>query len=367
MNIVQIFPGKVWGGAEQYVLDLGRALEKQGHKVTYMCLDAQAVTDRLDSEDMDYTMISRGSLSDRSISSSALRKHIGSADVIHIHDSAFVSPVTKANRNSGGHARIVFTRHIARGSRVMPWNRSGYLHLHAIIFVSDIARNMWLEANRWMPEDKCHVVHNSIPPMPVNLSKCDKTHDLRRLYDIDRQTPIMMFTGRVRRSKGCATIIEALAMTDTTRKWAMVFVGAGKPADYPETLMKMARKHGIADRIHFYGFTSDARSLVRQADIGLQPSIVREALGLSQLEFMQAGVPLITTDNGAQPEYVDNGRTGLLIPPDSPSELAHAIARLLCSDDLRADIGSTAALYFDAHLAYPIFIKRITDIYSSLS
>lgn len=366
MNIVQIFPGKVWGGAEQYVLDLGRALEDQGHDVTYLCLDAPAVTGRLDSEGTDYTVISGGGFPHRKISTSILRRHVGRADVVHIHDSSFVAPATNANRYCGGHARVVLTRHIARGSRVMLWNRSGYLHLHAIIFVSDIARDMWLGTNRWMPKGKCHVVHNSIPPLPVDVSD-DDTTDLRKLYNIDHYTPIMMFTGRVRRSKGCATIIEALAMTDTARKWAMVFVGAGKPADYPETLMKMARKHGIDNRIHFYGFTSDARSLVRQADIGLQPSIVREALGLSQLEFMQAGVPLITTDNGAQPEYVDNGRTGLLIRPDSPSELADAIGRLLRSSDLRTDIGSNAALYFDAHLAYPVFLERITDVYSSIS
>lgn len=344
MKIIQIFPGKVWGGAEQYVLDLGRALSREGHEVEYLCRDVAAVTARLDSEGIPYRLYGRD-----------LGQELEGADVVHIHDSSFVSPVVKAAPQT----RVVLTRHIARASRVWPWQRSRWRKLHAIVFVSELSCRMWRSVNSWMPAQKCVVVHNTIPQR-TDADTPAAPPDLRKLYGIDRSTPLLMFTGRVRRSKGCETIIEALSTI--TAPYAMVFVGAAKPADYPDRLMKLAREKGIADKIHFYGFTSDARSLVSQADIGLQPSIVREAFGLSQLEFMQAGKPVVTTDNGAQPEYIKNGQTGLLIPPDNPKLLAHAIARLINNypDGCRR-MGSKAADYYRTH--HPLFLQSIQQIY----
>lgn len=347
MNIVQIFPGKVWGGAEQYVLDLGRALQSRGHTVSYLCRDASAVTERLRSENVSFGIYRRGNVSIPP-----------DTDIIHIHDSSFAGPVVKAAGRDADRAAVVFTRHIARASRVLPWRRGAYRRLSAMIFVSGLSETMWRSVNRWMPDEKCVVVHNSIPPATAS----EAAPSLRKKFGIPDTTPLLMFTGRVRRSKGCGVIIEALSRVK--EQYAMVFVGAAKPTDYTSTLQAMAEKAGIASSIHFYGFTPDARSLVTQADIGLQPSIVREAFGLSQLEFMQAGKPVITTSNGAQPEYIDSGRTGIIIPENDPQALAEALGQLLRSPGKRTEIGRAAANYYAEHLSYPTFVDRIINIYN---
>lgn len=349
MRIVQVFPGKVWGGAEQYVLDLGRALVSCGHDVIYLCRDAEAVTSRLDAECVGYHLLTNNILS-----------HVNGADVVHIHDSKFVVPFVKATKKCDGEKpRVVFTRHIARASRVLPWRWREWRRLHSVVFVSEIAKRLWCGANGWMPQDKCTVIHNSIPERDAVEAAAPS---LRELYGISSDVPLLMFTGRVRKSKGCAVIIEALSRLDA--RWAMVFVGASKPHDYHARLMELARRKGIGDRVYFYGFTSDVRQLVSQADIGLQPSIVREAFGLSQLEFMQAGKPIVTTDNGAQPEYVVNGRTGLLIPPCDPVSLAGAVGRLLDNyPDGCREMGVAAARQYRNMFSYEIFLKRIIAVY----
>lgn len=354
MKIVQIFPGKVWGGAEQYVLDLGRALTARGHEVTYAARAATAVTARLDAERIPYLALPKGPKS----APEALGTLLARADIVHIHELKHAPMACKAVRIAGSGARTVCTRHIARGSRVWPWRRKAIRGLHRLIFVSDLARRLWSKANGWMPQELCVTVHNSIPDAKPDPS----APDLRKLYGIGSETPLLMMTGRVRESKGCSDIIAALRRLSHL-PWEMVFVGACKPADYGEKLMREAAEAGIAGRIHLYGFTPDARSLVSQADIGLQPSRVREAFGLSQIEFMQAGKAVITTDNGAQPEYIIPGRTGLLVPPAEPDRLAEAILALLEDDSGRAT-GARAKAYFDSHLSYNLFVDKILQAYS---
>ena len=78
---------------------------------------------------------------------------------------------------------------------------------------------------------------------------------------------------------------------------------------------------------------------------------------------MQAGKAVITTDNGAQPEYIRHADTGLLVPPAAPAALAEAI-RALLQDDCGRATGLRAAAYFSSHLSYKIFVDKILQAYS---
>jgi len=102
---------------------------------------------------------------------------------------------------------------------------------------------------------------------------------------------------------------------------------------------------------------------VAQCDFGVLPSVVREAFGITNVEYMMLGKPHITTDNGAQPEYIENYRTGLLVPPDNFAALAGAIETLIDNDALCAEIGAAAKREFDARLDYGHFMNRINEAY----
>lgn len=143
----------------------------------------------------------------------------------------------------------------------------------------------------------------------------------------------------------------------------MVFVGACKPLNFDKTLLNIAEKYGISSKIHFYGFSDNVRSLVREADIGVAPSLVREACPLSPMEFMQAGKCIITSDNGAQKEYIVSGVTGLLIAPDSVEQLTHELEIMLRDKNRRDRIGRQASEYFRQNLSYNIFYDRINEVY----
>lgn len=358
MNIMLIFPGKVWGGAEQYVLDLGMALSAAGHNVTYVCRSSEAVTSRLDGR-VDFSVIEMGSIFDRK-SAKKLSLLLDGIDVVHLHEAVQVRIVMQAAAIAGVSPRVVLTRHIARASRTMPWHKKAMKGLHRMIFVSDLARTLWCGANKWMPEDRCVTIHNSIPPFKDNARGAGE--DLRVRYGLPDNVPLIMFTGRVRKSKGCAIIVEALARLKELR-WMMLFVGTCKPSDYDKELLVNAREAGIADRIGFYGFSDNVRALLRQADIGVAPSIVREACPLSPMEFMQASKCIIATNNGAQPEYITHNKTGLLVAPNSVDELESALREAITNSEKRMDIGRAAGAFFESNMNYTSFINAVTEAY----
>ena len=189
---------------------------------------------------------------------------------------------------------------------------------------------------------------------------------LRRELGIGDEAPILMFTGRVRKSKGCSTLVEALSKIKDL-PFHMVFVGKCKPLSYAGRLMADAERLGLAGRVHLYGFTPDVRKLINEADIGVAPSIVREACPLSPMEFMQAGKCIVATNNGAQPEYITDGKTGLLVPPADSEALATALRPVVSDAGLRSSLGSSAKEYFSQSMSYSAFLGKITDAYGDVS
>ncbi len=357
MKILQIFPGKVWGGAEQYILDLGKALTQKGHDVCYIAKDTPAIIQRLNGT-ITFEIIPANDIF--SIKTFLALKAILAShtpDIIHIHDTSFVAPTIMAVKSTGLSAKTILTRHIARHSRTNPLFRPLYRKLHSIVFVSNLAKTYWKEVNPWMPENRCIVIHNSIPDTAIATAD-----SLRGIYSIPQNVPLLIFAGRVRKSKGCETIVRALARLKE-KDFAMIFIGRCKPADYSGKIMRIASQGGIADRVFIHGFTTTPRSLMAQADIGLCPSIVREACPLSPMEFMQSGIPVISTTNGGQTEYLHNGTNALLIAPDNDAQLSEAVAQLLDDAPLRKKIGNNAQESFRKHLAYDKFISNMEMAY----
>ena len=359
MNIVQVFPGKIWGGAEQYILDLGKALTARGHNVSYLSRNVEAVTGPLHRHGIDVRPLPFS----HALDFKTIRElsHImADADVIHLHDTSFVIPAVIARtRIKGRKPRILLTRHDAHGTIVGPWAIPFFMQLDAIIFVSDFARRGWLRINRWVPAAKCHIILNSIPP-----STSFPVENLRDKYSIAPETPLIVYSGRIKKSKGCTAIIEALSQL-AELPFAMVFIGSFKNDAYGNELKNLIERYGLSERMHFYGFTDHARLLAAQADIGLAPPIAKDACPLSAIEFLMNGVCEITSTNGGQTEFVTDGETGLIVPPGDVEALASAIRRLIENPCLRKKLAESGKTYFNQEMAYDRFVDKILSVYNS--
>jgi glycosyltransferase involved in cell wall biosynthesis len=110
-------------------------------------------------------------------------------------------------------------------------------------------------------------------------------------------------------------------------------VGGGRRQ---EALERLASELGIADAVSFLGERSDGRSLIRAFDVAVLCSHpVVETLPVSVMEAMAWAKPVVSTRVGDVDSLVEDGVTGILVPPGSVDQLAGAMARLL-NDPVRA-------------------------------
>ncbi len=162
--------------------------------------------------------------------------------------------------------------------------------------------------------------------------------------------PQLLFVGRIERRKGVDTLLDAVGMLlDQGLEFELQLVGPDTDPSFRVRLEReAAQRPRLAHAIGFAGAVSDAQlaQLYADADIVCVPSRY-ESHGVVVVEAMMFGKPVVICGTGGIGEVVDPGQTALVSPPESPSELAGSIRRLLADDDVRAELGAAARATFE--------------------
>jgi rhamnosyl/mannosyltransferase len=182
--------------------------------------------------------------------------------------------------------------------------------------------------------DRFHVVPLGIDADPLLV--LDRDRPGARALRERHGDPFLLFVGRLRHYKGLHVLLDA--MPRVAAKLVIVGEGPKGPA-----LREQVRRLGIGDRVVFAGSLDDAalHDHLAAAAIGLLPSSTEtEAFGLAMVEYMAAGLPVVSTELGTGTSYVNqDGVTGLIVPANDPAALAAAIQRLLGDPGLRGRMG----------------------------
>lgn len=151
--------------------------------------------------------------------------------------------------------------------------------------------------------------------------------------------PTIISVGRLVGWKGLHVIIEALAHLPRDVQYLVIGEGSER-----ESLMELARRLGVADRVHFAGRIahSDLPAWLRRADVFVQPSIGEEAFGISVVEAMACGLPVLATENGGMKEIVLPETTGRLLPAGDVAAWHSALLDLLSNTGRRTSMGVAA-------------------------
>lgn len=155
----------------------------------------------------------------------------------------------------------------------------------------------------------------------------------RRQLGLERDVTYVVTVGRLVRRKNLAALITALSRLGRDDVHLLVI------GDGPEepALAALADSLGLSGRVQFRGFVPNETKyqLLAAADIFALPSL-HEAFGLVYLEAMHCGLPVLATRPGGQEDYLDEGRTGFLVPAGDMAGLESALARLVADRELRA-------------------------------
>jgi glycosyltransferase involved in cell wall biosynthesis len=161
--------------------------------------------------------------------------------------------------------------------------------------------------------------------------------------------------------KGHETLLNALAMLEDNTVQCHI-VGTG-PLE--SELKKMASNQGIDSSITFHGFRDDIPDVMHSADIAVCPSY-SEAFPRVVLEAMAAGTATVASDVGGIPEAVDDGETGLLVPPGNPERLLLAIQELMVNTAQRNRMAEKGKQRVKKKFRFDMGVSKIEEIYKSL-
>jgi glycosyltransferase involved in cell wall biosynthesis len=164
----------------------------------------------------------------------------------------------------------------------------------------------------------------------------------------------------LRPEKSHETLIDAAALlTADFPDVRFQIVGGGSRR---EALEALVRARHLEERITFLGHREDVSELLTQADIFVLPSR-SEAFPNSAIEAMAAGLPVVASAVGGLLDLVDHGRTGLLVDPGSPAQLAHALRQLLTDRRLAARLGEAARAEVTQRYSFERMVTTFEDLY----
>lgn len=201
-----------------------------------------------------------------------------------------------------------------------------------LIFASEGLKNDYIASGFVSPQ--MTVIHNGIDSKYISKHYGSVGSGRRLLY-----------AGRIDPVKGVDIAIKALANLNSEEKsrFSLDIVGEG-PAEYVEKLQSLARSLEISELLRFVG-PKDREALMKlyqEYDILLFPSVCSEAFGMTVIEAMARGVPVIASERGGPTEIITHMEDGLLVEPENPSAFAQGV-RLLCNrPGLRKRMGEKA-------------------------
>ena len=183
--------------------------------------------------------------------------------------------------------------------------------------------------------------------------------------------PLLVFVGRLVPEKGVGDLLDAIHQLQVSLPGiTALIVGEG-----PERLHfeEQARALDIAGRVAFCGWLAAAEVHVhlRAADFFIGPSRPAadgwvEAQGLTLIEAMLAGLPVISTASGGITDAIRHGETGLVVQPGEPAQIAEAIRRLVADPALAASLGSAARNLALQEFTRETCAQRFSELYARL-
>jgi glycosyltransferase involved in cell wall biosynthesis len=194
-----------------------------------------------------------------------------------------------------------------------------------------------------------------------------QSRDWRAELGWSADTVVIGFAGRLTYIKGVDLLLDAIAQLHRRgQPVRLVLVGGG---DERTRLEEMMDEFDIRPITHFSGRVTRAEifSAIKGFDIAAMPSRGGlEGFGLSALEAMAAGVPVVASQVDALAEVVIDGKTGLLFTPEDPASLADALTRLASDVVLRRQLGAAGAAHAVALYDRPAYRAGVADLLAGI-
>ena len=362
INVFHIVSNKNWGGPEEYAYEMvSRLRHDPRFYAEVVCKKNEPVLFHFRRLEIPISILPLKGMTDIDSPTRLARLLRKGRNIVHVHTfkDAFAAVMARRiseNRNT----RVVLTVHGVCRPKTNYIYRKLYRSIDKIVFVSQRAYDEWMEHAKKFSKNRVCIIRDSVIDNPL----ATPAPNLRQKLGIAPDKALIMFHGRLTPEKGIGVLLEAATQLDKS-KYHLALIGEGK-RKYLTQLKSFIVENQLVQNVSLVGFQEDMAHIIQQCDLGVLPSVEPEALGIANLEYMMQGKPHITTNNGAQTEYVTDQSNAMLVPPNDVEALVTAMKRLLDDPDLRQQMGRQAKQDFDQTLNYDIFYDKMTTLYHEL-
>jgi glycosyltransferase involved in cell wall biosynthesis len=235
-----------------------------------------------------------------------------------------------------------------------------------LIAVSEYVRH---SANRHLKFslDEIDLLYNPIDTDALtNPPQKDRSALLREM-GLPQDAIILLNVARLSPQKGLIHALRALpTIIEQYPQAHLLSVGATTDPAWHEELKTEANRSGVADHFHILGTRRDVTDFLRACDVFVFPSLY-EGLGIALIEAMAAGCACVATTAGPIPEFVENQRNGVLVPPADSEAMAAAVCELLAQPERRKQLAENARETALARFQPQAAADRLTQIYEKVA
>ena len=285
-------------------------------------------------------------------------------DIIHAHDPHGVAMASLALSVTAGSDKgrplppLVAARRVDFHLKGNSFSRWKYRQVDCFIAASEAIRKMLVADG--VPEERTVTVHEGIDVDHVMAASAVNVHEA---FWLPRHAPVVGNVAALVPHKGQRYLVDAarLAVQEVPDA-RFIILGEG---ELREHLEMQVRDHHLEKHVLLPGFRTDVLGCIKGFDLFAMSSVT-EGLGTSLLDAMACARPIVATHAGGIPEVVEDGVTGLLVPPRDPPALAAATVRALKDPDLRQRMGKAGFDRVCARFTVDRMVEKTAAVYRTV-
>ena len=283
----------------------------------------------------------------------------GVPHVVTVHSLEPLRP-WKAEQLGGGYALSSWCERVAIESAAR------------VVAVSAGMRDDVLAAYPVVDPERVRVIHNGIDP--ADYTPAQRPHDAATLALLDRlgvdpSRPAVLFVGRITRQKGVPVLLRAAASLPPDVQLVLLAGAADTPELAAEVVALVGGLRAVRTGVVWVQEMlprPDVARVLGASSVFVCPSVY-EPLGIVNLEAMACGIPVVASAVGGIPEVVDDGMTGLLVPPDDPAALAEALGRVLADPAAARAMGTAGRRRAVEYFSWSAVAEQTAALYRELA
>jgi len=388
MRILFLYPFPLWGnGSGAFLRELTSVLVKRGHEIAIVSPDKRRLPGvkhfvanppqngvfvghpelpkSKKFSDMNGLELGEIYLSYLKTSSDAVYQF--NPEIIHVFHTAFLPGIARVLKILYGIKFIITTHgsdleYLEQDRRFIGLINDANGVARYITAVSEFTKQKYLDMFGENLNGKTKVIMGG-----VNMGNF--TGNLQKIEQIDRKyglkdKKVVLFTGRLTKNKGVEYLINAAKDI----KGTVLIVGGGYDKARLEDIIKAKKLENVIMLGYVRADESELfHAFYERANVYVSPSVWSEPLGLTMLEAMAAGTPVVATKKGGIVSVIKEGENGFFVRPRSSKDIAEKVNMLLLDDDLRKRISENATKTIKDNFTWEKIASQFEDIYKKFT